>query len=201
MSSDLLTLSFADLQLELSPSIGGAISRLSYLAGSEPRSILRDCHTPLENVLEAASFPLVPFVNRVRGGSFQLSGPNGFARAQHGGRPKPAARTGVAQRLDCRQFDRVRSNFVLSSRSRANGRGRTRPSSSSASTTACSGSAWPAATHRVSRCPAASASTPISRAPGERGLRPGSVMSGRSTRMSCRSTRSRPSVATTSATG
>ena len=74
MSSDLLILSSADLKLELSPCIGGAIARLSYVAGSKPRSILRDCHTPLENVLDAASFPLVPFVNRVRDGSFSFRG-------------------------------------------------------------------------------------------------------------------------------
>ena len=89
MSSDLLTLSSTDLQLELSPSIGGAISRLSYIAGSEPWSILRDCHTPLENVLEAASFPLVPFVNRVRGGSFSFRGRTVSLSPNMAGDPSP----------------------------------------------------------------------------------------------------------------
>ena len=70
MPSDVLTLSSADLELLLSPSIGGAISRLSYVGEGGPRPILREGHSPLQNVLEAASFPLVPFVNRVRGGSF-----------------------------------------------------------------------------------------------------------------------------------
>ena len=74
MSSALLILSSTHLELELSPCIGGSISRLSYLAAGEPRSILRECHTPLENVLDAASFPLVPFVNRVRDGSFSFRG-------------------------------------------------------------------------------------------------------------------------------
>ncbi len=32
--------------------------------------VLRRGHTPLEKVLDAASFPLVPYVNRIRGGSF-----------------------------------------------------------------------------------------------------------------------------------
>lgn len=36
--------------------------------------ILRKCHSPLENVLDACSFPLVPYVNRIRGGSFQFRG-------------------------------------------------------------------------------------------------------------------------------
>lgn len=70
MSSDVLTLSSTDLGLQLSPSIGGAISRLSYVGEGDPRPILREGHSPPQNVLGAASFPLVPFVNRVRGGSF-----------------------------------------------------------------------------------------------------------------------------------
>jgi aldose 1-epimerase len=35
---------------------------------------LRESRTPLKNVLEAASFPLVPYVNRIRGGSFAFRG-------------------------------------------------------------------------------------------------------------------------------
>ena len=72
MPSGVLTLSAADLELQLSPSVGGAISRLSYISESGPRPILREGHSQLQNVLEAASFPLVPFVNRVRGGSFSF---------------------------------------------------------------------------------------------------------------------------------
>ena len=74
MPPDLLTLSSSELDLELSPSIGGAISRLTYVGEGGPRPILREGHSPLQNVLEAASFPLVPFVNRVRGGSFSFRG-------------------------------------------------------------------------------------------------------------------------------
>lgn len=74
MPSDILTLSSPHLELQLSPSIGGAISRLAYLGAGSATSILRDSHTPPENVLEAASFPLVPYVNRVRDGSFTFRG-------------------------------------------------------------------------------------------------------------------------------
>ena len=74
MPPDALILSSSDLELELSPSIGGAISRLTYVGEGGPRPILRERHSPLQNVLEAASFPLVPFVNRVRGGSFSFRG-------------------------------------------------------------------------------------------------------------------------------
>ena len=62
------------LELELSPSIGGAISRFDALSGDGRAPILRRSHTPLENVLDAASFPLVPYVNRIRGGRFAFHG-------------------------------------------------------------------------------------------------------------------------------
>jgi aldose 1-epimerase len=89
MLSDTLKLSSADLELALSPSIGGAISRLAYRGAGDPRSILRESHTPLENVLEAASFPLVPFVNRVRGGSFSFRGRTVSLTPNMAGDPSP----------------------------------------------------------------------------------------------------------------
>jgi aldose 1-epimerase len=74
MPSDSLILSSSRLELELSPSIGGSISQLRYSGPSGKTPVLRDRHTPLENVLEAASFPLVPYVNRIRDGSFAFRG-------------------------------------------------------------------------------------------------------------------------------
>jgi aldose 1-epimerase len=74
MPSDVLNLSSSNLELQLSPSRGGAISRLAYLGAGQPVSILRESRTPVENVLEAASFPLVPYVNRIRDGSFAFRG-------------------------------------------------------------------------------------------------------------------------------
>ena len=74
MSSDLLILNSTDLELGLSPSIGGAISHFRYKGPSGQTPILREGNSPLENVLEAGSFPLVPFVNRIRGGTFSFRG-------------------------------------------------------------------------------------------------------------------------------
>jgi aldose 1-epimerase len=75
MSSEtILTLASGRLRLELSPSIGGAISAFEWTASQAPRSILRKCHSPLEKVLDAACFPLVPYVNRIRGGRFTFRG-------------------------------------------------------------------------------------------------------------------------------
>ena len=69
-----LTLSSDILELQLSPSIGGAISDFSWKTGGGRRAILRESHTPLQNVLDASCFPLVPFVNRIRGGCFTFRG-------------------------------------------------------------------------------------------------------------------------------
>lgn len=74
MADSLLTLSSGILEVQLSPSIGGAISNLAWKGDGGPRAILRESHTPLENVLDAACFPLVPFVNRIRGGCFSFRG-------------------------------------------------------------------------------------------------------------------------------
>ena len=70
MTNSLLTLSNGITELELSPSIGGAISNFTWISGGARKAILRESHTPLENVLDAACFPLVPYCNRIRGGSF-----------------------------------------------------------------------------------------------------------------------------------
>ena len=54
-----VTLTAGKLRLELSPSIGGAISGFESVDGDHSRPILRECHSPLEKVLDAANFPLV----------------------------------------------------------------------------------------------------------------------------------------------
>lgn len=66
-----LTLASASLELSLSPSVGGAILGFWWTAQDGSRTpILRECHSARPNVLDMASFPLVPYVNRIRGGSF-----------------------------------------------------------------------------------------------------------------------------------
>jgi aldose 1-epimerase len=73
-SEPILLLSAGNLQLSLSPSIGGAISGFQWIDRGDARPILRKCHSPLEKVLDAACFPLVPYVNRIRGGRFEFRG-------------------------------------------------------------------------------------------------------------------------------
>lgn len=89
MPCDLLTLTCGALELELSPSVGGAISRFEFLADERRTPILRKCHSPLRNVLDAASFPLVPYVNRIRGGAFGFRGRTVRLAPNMAGDPSP----------------------------------------------------------------------------------------------------------------
>src|SRR4051794_10841131 len=73
-SETILKLAAGRLRLELSPSVGGAISAFEWADGDAPRPILRKNHSPLQKVLDAASFPLVPYVNRIRDGRFTFRG-------------------------------------------------------------------------------------------------------------------------------
>ena len=70
----IVTLRTGNLELRLSPSIGGAIEAFEFVGDARPEAILRESHTRLEKVLDAACFPLVPYVNRIRGGRFHFRG-------------------------------------------------------------------------------------------------------------------------------
>ena len=107
MPSDVLTLSSSNVELQLSPSTGGAISRLAYLGEGGPISILRESRTPLENVLEAASFPLVPYVNRIRGGSFAFRGREIRLAPNMAGDPSPLHGQGWLNSWAVEQADEV----------------------------------------------------------------------------------------------
>ena len=73
-SENAVRLAAGNLQLELSPSIGGSISSFEWISDGTAEPILRARNSQLENVLDAASFPLVPYVNRIRGGKFTFRG-------------------------------------------------------------------------------------------------------------------------------
>ena len=84
-----LTLAAGSLRLTLSPSVGGSISGFAWIAGDRAQPILRPCNSPLENVLEATNFPLVPFVNRIRGGRFAFRGREVRLAPNMAGDPSP----------------------------------------------------------------------------------------------------------------
>ncbi len=69
-SAATINLTAGSLRIQLNPLVGGSISAFEWLGGGGVRPILRECHTARENVLDASSFPLVPYVNRIRGGAF-----------------------------------------------------------------------------------------------------------------------------------
>ena len=70
----LVALASGPLQLDLVPSIGGAIARFDHVAGGRSTAILRPSPEPLKNIRQTACFPLIPFANRIRGGRFQFRG-------------------------------------------------------------------------------------------------------------------------------
>jgi len=84
-----IDLSAGNLRLQLSPSIGGAISAFEWIVEGSARPILRKCNSPLEKVLDACSFPLVPYVNRIRGGAFSFRGRDVRIAANMAGDPSP----------------------------------------------------------------------------------------------------------------
>ena len=89
MAETIVKLTAGDLRAELNPSIGGAISGLEWAGLDPPRPILRKCNSRLEKVLDAASFPLVPFVNRIRGGRFAFRGRDVSLAPNMTGDPSP----------------------------------------------------------------------------------------------------------------
>ncbi len=75
MASDWVELHSGHLALALNPSIGGSIARFEWHGQGRPsHPLMRGCHSGSINVLEAASFPLVPFVNRIRDSRFTFRG-------------------------------------------------------------------------------------------------------------------------------
>ena len=89
MTETIVKLAAGDLRVELSPSIGGVISGFEWAGSGGPRPILRKCHSPLEKVLDAGSFPLVPYVNRIRGGRFAFRGREVTLTPNMAGDPSP----------------------------------------------------------------------------------------------------------------
>ncbi len=87
--ADPITLSAGFLELRVSPSIGGSISALEWSGGGSPVPVLRKCNSCHEKVLDSANFPLVPYVNRIRGGHFTFRGREVTLAPNMAGDPSP----------------------------------------------------------------------------------------------------------------
>ena len=86
---EVIRLSAGALQLSLRPGVGGSIEAFEWLDGSAALPILRRGDGPLLKVLDAASFPLVPYVNRIRGGTFAFRGREVRLAPNMSGDPSP----------------------------------------------------------------------------------------------------------------
>ena len=84
-----IRLSAGNLELELSPHAGGAISAFEWIGGGRSSPILRECPKPVEKALDACCFPLVPYVNRIRGGHFRFRGRTITLKPNMAGDPSP----------------------------------------------------------------------------------------------------------------
>jgi aldose 1-epimerase len=71
---ELLALRAGPLEALLAPAIGGCIAALDWLGADRPIAVLRGERRAPATVLDAGSFPLVPYVNRIRGGRFRFRG-------------------------------------------------------------------------------------------------------------------------------
>jgi aldose 1-epimerase len=69
-----LTLRAGPLELVLEPGLGGAIRHLHWTGEGRRVPLLRPTREGADSVLDMASFPLVPYVNRIRGGRFEFRG-------------------------------------------------------------------------------------------------------------------------------
>ncbi len=112
-----VTLSTGRLKLTLSPSVGGSISAFEWIDSDEVRPILRKCNSQSQNVLDAACFPLVPYVNRIRGGRFSFRGREIRLVPNMPGDPSPLHGQGWLNPWEVEESDRSRA--VLSYRHHA----------------------------------------------------------------------------------
>lgn len=74
VDTDLIRLAAGPLELVLAPSIGGSIARFDFTADDDKISVFRGIEGVPERVLDAASFPLIPYCNRIRDGRFTFRG-------------------------------------------------------------------------------------------------------------------------------
>lgn len=70
----LLRLASGALEVRLAPAVGGSIARFDHVAEGRRRPVLRGADSIPGTVLDAGSFPLIPYCNRIRDGRFAFRG-------------------------------------------------------------------------------------------------------------------------------
>jgi aldose 1-epimerase len=84
-----VTLRAGALEVQLLPGLGGGIVRFDRITGDRRQPLLRGTEAAITDVLEASCFPLVPFVNRIRGGTFTCDGRSVTLSLNSPGDPSP----------------------------------------------------------------------------------------------------------------
>jgi aldose 1-epimerase len=74
MTAGSLMLRAGALEVQLLPKVGGSIGRFDRVAGGRRQPLMRGADGAVDDAVDTASFPLVPFVNRIRGGTFDCDG-------------------------------------------------------------------------------------------------------------------------------
>ncbi len=77
------------LELALAPATGGSIARFDWVEDGQRTPILRGTNPANPDVLAMGSFPLVPYVNRIRGGCFTFRGREVRLQPNMPGDPSP----------------------------------------------------------------------------------------------------------------
>ena len=77
------------LEVQVLPALGGSIVRFDRLTERGRQPLLRGTSTAIADVLDTACFPLVPFANRIRGGTFICGGRTISLAPNMAGDPNP----------------------------------------------------------------------------------------------------------------
>jgi aldose 1-epimerase len=75
-ATPIVKLAAGPLELVLAPALGGSIARFDFVEKGRKFAVLRGADGVPASILDAASFPLVPFSNRIRGGRFSFRSRN-----------------------------------------------------------------------------------------------------------------------------
>jgi aldose 1-epimerase len=84
-----ILLAAGPLEILIAPALGGSLLRFDYRENTRKISVLRDSNGVPDNVLGTASFPLVPFSNRIRNGRFSFRCRNVTLAPNMHGDPSP----------------------------------------------------------------------------------------------------------------
>ena len=102
-----IILTAGPLRLELDPELGGSISSFTWDDGARQAQVMRTRDSSDNDILGTASFPLVPYVNRIRDGRFTFRGKDVRLATNLPGDPSPLHGQGwLAQWTGERMSDR-----------------------------------------------------------------------------------------------